>query len=39
MLPLCLTYDHRVLDGADGVRFTTFLGQLLSDPVRLLVEG
>ncbi|HEY8503675.1 MAG TPA: 2-oxo acid dehydrogenase subunit E2, partial [Gemmataceae bacterium] len=39
MLPLCLTYDHRVIDGADGARFTTRLTQILSDPVRLLTEG
>lgn len=31
MLPLSLSYDHRVVDGADGARFTTFLGKILSD--------
>ena len=31
MLPLALSYDHRVIDGAQGVRFTTRLGQTLSD--------
>jgi len=35
MLPLSLSYDHRVIDGADGARFTTTLSQLLSD-IRLL---
>ncbi|MEW6562369.1 MAG: dihydrolipoyllysine-residue acetyltransferase [Pseudomonadota bacterium] len=35
MLPLSLSYDHRVIDGASGVRFTTFLGQVLSDIRRL----
>jgi pyruvate/2-oxoglutarate dehydrogenase complex dihydrolipoamide acyltransferase (E2) component len=29
MLPLSLSYDHRVIDGADAVRFTTALGKLL----------
>jgi pyruvate dehydrogenase E2 component (dihydrolipoamide acetyltransferase) len=37
MLPLSLSYDHRVIDGADGVRFTTLLGQLLGDIRRLLL--
>ena len=31
MLPLSLSYDHRVVDGAMGARFTTYLGQLLAD--------
>jgi pyruvate dehydrogenase E2 component (dihydrolipoamide acetyltransferase) len=39
MLPLSLTYDHRVIDGADGARFTTRLAQLFSDPIRLLMES
>ena len=34
-LPLSLSYDHRVIDGADGARFTTTLSKLLSD-IRLL---
>lgn len=38
MLPLSLTYDHRVIDGADGARFVTKLVQLFSDPIRLLME-
>ncbi|MEA1048224.1 dihydrolipoyllysine-residue acetyltransferase [Lamprobacter modestohalophilus] len=37
MLPLSLSYDHRVVDGADGVRFTTLLAGLLSDIRRLLL--
>lgn len=36
MLPLSLSYDHRVIDGAAAVRFTTYLGELLADVDRLL---
>ena len=36
MLPLSLSYDHRVIDGAAGVRFTRFLAEVLSDVDRLL---
>jgi pyruvate dehydrogenase E2 component (dihydrolipoamide acetyltransferase) len=39
MMPLCLTYDHRIIDGADGARFTTRLVQLFSDPIRLIMES
>ena len=35
MLPFSLSYDHRVIDGAAGARFTTYLGQVLSDVRRL----
>jgi len=31
MLPLSLSYDHRVIDGADAVRFTSFLAAALAD--------
>jgi pyruvate dehydrogenase E2 component (dihydrolipoamide acetyltransferase) len=37
MLPLSLSYDHRVIDGADGARFTTYLSTVLSDIRRLLL--
>ncbi|MDH3429809.1 MAG: 2-oxo acid dehydrogenase subunit E2, partial [Gammaproteobacteria bacterium] len=36
MLPLSLSYDHRVIDGAAAVRFTTFLGQKLTEVDALL---
>ncbi len=38
MMPVSLTYDHRVIDGADGCRFTVRLAQLFTDPLRLLME-
>jgi len=31
MLPLCLSYDHRVIDGANGARFTRYLAACLED--------
>ena len=37
MLPLSLSYDHRVIDGADAARFITHLSGLLSDMRRLLL--
>ncbi|MGD8810826.1 MAG: dihydrolipoyllysine-residue acetyltransferase [Gammaproteobacteria bacterium] len=36
MLPLSLSYDHRVIDGAQAARFTTFLGEMLADVDKLL---
>ncbi|WPL17933.1 Dihydrolipoyllysine-residue acetyltransferase component of pyruvate dehydrogenase complex [Thiorhodovibrio winogradskyi] len=36
-LPLSLSYDHRVVDGADGVRFTSLPRHLLADIRRLLL--
>lgn len=38
MLPLSLSYDHRVINGADAARFTVKLANLLSDAFRLLIE-
>ena len=37
MLPLALSYDHRVIDGAAGARFTAYLAQLLADMRRTLL--
>ena len=37
MLPLSLTWDHRVIDGAAAARFNAFLGQILSDFRRVLL--
>ena len=37
ILPLSLSYDHRVIDGADAARFTAFLAHMLGDIRRLLL--
>jgi pyruvate dehydrogenase E2 component (dihydrolipoyllysine-residue acetyltransferase) len=37
MLPLSLSYDHRVIDGASAARFNAYLGQLLADYRRIVL--
>ncbi len=37
MLPLCVSYDHRVIDGASAARFNAYLGQLLADFRRIVL--
>jgi len=37
MLPLSLSYDHRVIDGAEGARFMVHLTRMLSDIRNLLL--
>ena len=37
MLPLSLSYDHRVIDGASAARFNAYLGQILADFRRVLL--
>ena len=37
LLPLSLSYDHRVIDGAAAARFTAYLAQLLGDMRRVLL--
>ena len=39
MLPLSIAFDHRVIDGADVVRFLTLVIRLLADPVQLFLEA
>lgn len=39
MLPLSLSYDHRVINGADGARFVAKLGSMLNDFFALLAEA
>lgn len=37
MLPLSLSYDHRVINGADAAVFTRYIAELLADPRRILL--
>jgi pyruvate dehydrogenase E2 component (dihydrolipoamide acetyltransferase) len=37
MLPLSLSYDHRIIDGADAIRFLRFVVEALEQPVKLLL--
>ncbi len=37
ILPLSLSYDHRVIDGALAARFTAYLAQLLADMRRAML--
>ncbi|HJP38866.1 MAG: 2-oxo acid dehydrogenase subunit E2 [Gammaproteobacteria bacterium] len=37
ILPISLSYDHRIIDGATGVRFTTYLANVLADVERLML--
>ena len=39
MLPLSLSYDHRVIDGADAARFLRFVCESLEEPFLLALEG
>ncbi|WP_422485508.1 dihydrolipoamide acetyltransferase family protein [Gudongella sp. DL1XJH-153] len=39
ILPLSLSYDHRIIDGASGARFLNLLKELLADPDILLLKG
>ena len=39
MLPLSLSYDHRIIDGADGARFLRWLSEALANPFLTLLEG
>ncbi|MFO1023075.1 MAG: 2-oxo acid dehydrogenase subunit E2 [Planctomycetales bacterium] len=39
MLPLSLSYDHRVINGADAARFIVKISGLLADPSLLLIES
>ena len=39
IMPLSLTYDHRVIDGADGARFLRWICAALEHPLHLLMKG
>ncbi len=39
MLPLSLSYDHRLIDGADAARFLRWVCEALEKPFKILVEG
>lgn len=39
MMYIALSYDHRIIDGADAVRFLVTIKELLEDPESLLIEG
>lgn len=39
VLPLSLSYDHRIIDGASGARFLNLLSELLKDPEMLLLKS
>ncbi len=39
MLPFSLSYDHRVIDGADGIRFLRWIIDTIENPMKLVVEG
>jgi pyruvate dehydrogenase E2 component (dihydrolipoamide acetyltransferase) len=39
MMPLSLSYDHRVIDGADGIRFLRWVVEALEQPFLISLEG
>ncbi|ABF41792.1 Dihydrolipoamide acetyltransferase [Candidatus Koribacter versatilis Ellin345] len=39
MLPLSLSYDHRIIDGADAARYLRWVADALEQPVLLLLQG
>ena len=39
VMPLSLTYDHRVVDGADGARFLRWICRALEQPLNLVMKG
>ena len=39
MMPLALTYDHRLIDGAAAARFLRWVCQALEEPFLLALEG
>ena len=39
ILPLALSYDHRIIDGADGARFLRWIADALENPLLIVMEG
>jgi pyruvate dehydrogenase E2 component (dihydrolipoamide acetyltransferase) len=39
MLPLSLSYDHRLIDGADAARFLRWVAEALEQPFLLSIQG
>jgi len=39
MMYVAVSYDHRIVDGAESVRFLVHIKERLEDPVSLLLEG
>ena len=39
MMYVALSYDHRIVDGSEAVRFLVRIKELLEDPTNLLLEG
>lgn len=39
MMYIALSYDHRIIDGSEAVRFLVTVKELLEDPESLLLEG
>ena len=39
MLPMSLSYDHRVIDGADGARFLRWIAEAIQEPLLVAMEG
>jgi 2-oxoglutarate dehydrogenase E2 component (dihydrolipoamide succinyltransferase) len=39
MMYIALTYDHRIVDGSEAVRFLVAVKQMIEDPETMLLEG
>ncbi len=39
IMPLSLSYDHRVIDGADGARFLCWICEAIEEPLELVMKG
>jgi pyruvate dehydrogenase E2 component (dihydrolipoamide acetyltransferase) len=39
VLPLSLSYDHRLVDGAEAARFVRWVAEALERPLLLVLEG